>query len=194
MPSNKRRALFSESSGASGEIKKELSLAGGLNVPVFPVRLSPILPGGALRYELSTRQWIDLFPDPEPAMRRLAETIQNVLDGLRAKDNAVARDAETPLATDLEREAVAALAQVAVQKRTRRPRAPIVAPDSEDFEAIRALLARHIGPIAKVLVQKASTQAKTPEAFCEELAARVSVPSERAAFVESVRARLAARK
>ena len=62
--------LFSESSSASGEIKKELSLAGG--APVFPLRLSPVLPSGALRYELATRQWIDMFPDPEQALRARA--------------------------------------------------------------------------------------------------------------------------
>src|SRR3954468_14708881 len=60
--------LFSEASRDSGEIKKELSLAGGLNVPVFPLRLSAIVPSGALRYELATRQWIDMFPDRELAL------------------------------------------------------------------------------------------------------------------------------
>src|SRR5215813_6743818 len=42
--------LFSENSNASGEIKKELALSGASNVPVFPLRLSPIQPSGALRY------------------------------------------------------------------------------------------------------------------------------------------------
>ena len=186
--------LFSESSSASGEIKKELSLAGGLNIPVFPVRLSPIQPGGALRYELSTRQWIDLFPDAETAMHRLAETIHSVLEKSRAQSDTAAQGAGVPPTTNTADVAAALAASPSAQKRTRRPRAPIVAPDSEEFEAIRALLARHIGPIAKVLVQKAATEAKTPEAFCEQLAARVSSPSERAAFVQTVRARLASKK
>jgi hypothetical protein len=69
--------------------------------------------------------------------------------------------------------------------------APIVAPDSPEFEAIRALLARHIGPIAKVFVQKAATEARTPDDFCERLAAHVSTPSDRAAFLQAARARLA---
>src|SRR5579872_6022302 len=55
--------LFSEWSSKSGEIRKELSIGGSINVPVFPVRLSQIAPAGALRYELATRQWIDLFPN-----------------------------------------------------------------------------------------------------------------------------------
>jgi hypothetical protein len=61
-------------------IKKELSLAGTFKTPVFPLRLSPITPSGALRYELATRQWIDIFPDREPALRRLVETIREVLN------------------------------------------------------------------------------------------------------------------
>ncbi len=55
--------LFSESSNLSGEIRKELSIGGSINVPVFPLRLSPVAPTGALRYELATRQYIDIFPE-----------------------------------------------------------------------------------------------------------------------------------
>jgi eukaryotic-like serine/threonine-protein kinase len=70
-------------------------------------------------------------------------------------------------------------------------RAPVVAPGSQEFEAIRALLARHIGPIAKIIVQKATTEAHTPDDFCERLAAHVSSPSDRAAFLREARSRLA---
>jgi TIR domain len=41
--------LFSESSNLSGEIRKELSIGGSINVPVFPLRLSPVAPSTALR-------------------------------------------------------------------------------------------------------------------------------------------------
>ncbi len=71
--------LFSEHSSQSAEIKKELSIGGSMSAPVFPLRLSPITPTGALRYELATRQWIDIFPDRERALRKLIETIQEVL-------------------------------------------------------------------------------------------------------------------
>ncbi len=39
---------------------------------------------------------------------------------------------------------------------------------------MRALLARHIGPIAKIFVQKAATEARSLDEFCERLAAHVS--------------------
>jgi hypothetical protein len=72
-------------------------------------------------------------------------------------------------------------------------RGPVVAAGSQEFEAIRALLARHIGPIAKVIVQKAAAEARTPEDLCERLAAHVSAPSDRAAFLRTARAQFAAK-
>jgi TIR domain len=169
--------LFSESSAPSGEVTKELSIAGSLKLPVFPLRLSPITPTGALRYELATRQWVDFFPDQERALTRLADTIERVLAGTT---KAEAGGANTH--ARVERAPVAA-AQPA-------SRAPIVAAGSEEFEAIRLLLARHIGPIAKVLVQKAAAEASSPGDFGERLAAHLKVPGERAAFVQAVQARL----
>jgi hypothetical protein len=175
--------LFSESSSQSGEIRKELSIGGSINIPVFPLRLSPIIPAGALRYELATRQWIDIFPDQEQALGKLAETIQMVLDGPRAAQADVA--GASPIARA---GADSAPAQVARPPATK---APIVAPGSEEFVAIRALLARHIGPIAKVLVQKAATESSSLDDFCERLAAHVTAPAERAAFLRAAQARLA---
>jgi len=202
--------LFSTSSGASPETKKELSVAGSLNTPVFPLRLSPIAPIGALRYELATRQWLDIFPDREQAFRRLVETIREVLDEAGRPEGA--RAEATPMAAvPMAAAPMAAVPMAAAPsvapgapappaptppaptppKRRSRARAPIIAPGSQEFEAIRILLARHIGPIAKVYVQKAAIEARTPDDLCEQLAARVSAPSDRAAFLRAARARLA---
>jgi hypothetical protein len=185
--------LFSNSSGESGEIKKELSLAGTFSIPVFPLRLSPITPSGALRYELATRQWIDIFPDREKALRRLAETIRNVLDSRAPgkRGGVGAGPAADVSPTMVESAPAPAAASSSMRRRPRTARAPIVAPGSQEFEALRALLARHIGPIAKVLVQKAATEARAPDDLCERLAAYVGNPSDRAAFLQAARARLA---
>lgn len=174
--------LFSENSSQSGETKKELSLAAAANVPVFPLRLAPILPTGALRYELATRQWIDFFNDPQQALARLARTIRRALDG----------SAGTTLEPPALLDSPAAPAPPAPAKKRSRKRAPIVAADSAEFEAVRALLARHIGPIAKVFVQKASSEAENLDAFCERLATHVPSPADRATFLQAVRSRLAA--
>jgi hypothetical protein len=180
--------LFSKSSGASGEILKELSLAGSVKAPVFPLRLAPIAPTGALRYELATRQWIDIFPDQDKALRKLAETIHKSLAA-----PATGEDEASPTAAlaTIPSSADAPEAPPPAKKRAKAARGPIVAAGSEEFEAIRALLARHIGPIAKVIVEKAAAEARTTDDLCERLAARVTAPTDRAAFLRAARARLA---
>jgi hypothetical protein len=176
--------LFSESSSKSGEIKKELSIGSSINVPVFPVRLSPIAPSGALRYELATRQWIDIFPDRRHALGRLAETIKKAISASAIEAGA------TPVTVPLVIDAASRPAKSPAKKRAAATRAPIVAPGTQEFEAIRALLARHTGPIAKVLVEKAATEACTPNEFCERLATYVAASSDRTSFLQAVRARL----
>jgi hypothetical protein len=187
--------LFSEFSRESGEIKKELSIGASVKVPVFTLRLSPIIPSGALRYELATRQWIDFFPDREAALGRLIEAIRRPLDrGRGAPTAAEAGRLADHVAVGAAMESGSEPTKPAPPpRRARSAREPIVAPGSSEFEAIRTLLARHIGPIAKVLVQKAATQARTPDDFCERLAAHVSAPSDRATFMREARAKLAAK-
>ncbi len=194
--------LFSEASSRSGEIKKELSMGSSMNVPVFPVRLSPIAPSGALRYELSIRQWVDLFPNRQHALGKLAQTIQRVIDSPPAADGDEADERPTSANAPIANSAPASRAPgkkhapaAAPPPETPAPvpHAPIVASGTQEFEAIRTLLARHIGPIAKVLVQKAATEATTPDEFCERLAAHVTTASERPSFVKAVLARIPAK-
>lgn len=179
--------LFSENSNKSLEIKKELSLGGSISVPVFPLRLSPIAPSGALRYELAVRQWIDIFPDRQQALAKLARTIKDAIDDA-AEDESDALFSPAP-----EVRIDAAANRPAVKKAAVGPRSPIVASNSVEFEAIRALLARHIGPIAKLLVEKAANEARTPDEFCEQLATRVPAAADRTPFVQAVRKQLSAK-
>jgi hypothetical protein len=178
--------LFSEHSNRSQEIRKELSIGGSINVPVFPLRLSPIAASGALRYELAIRQWIDIFPHRQHALAKLAQTIKDAIDASEANEPQV----------PLNRPLAATAGSSATPKRppskkpAPAPRAPIIASGSPQFEAIRALLARHIGPIAKVFVERAANEASTPSEFCEQLANRVSAPADRAAFVRAVQEQL----
>ena len=53
--------VFSKAANNSDEIKKELSLVSRFNVPLMALRLEDVEPSDAFAYELSTRQWIDLF-------------------------------------------------------------------------------------------------------------------------------------
>jgi hypothetical protein len=69
--------VFSAHANRSNEIKKELALADQSGVPVIPVRLEDIQPEGTLAYQLSTRQWINLFENWELSIRDLAQQLAN---------------------------------------------------------------------------------------------------------------------
>jgi formylglycine-generating enzyme required for sulfatase activity len=67
--------VFSSNANNSQEIKKELALASQHRVAVIPVRVEDITPSQAFRYELATRQWIDMFVDWDQALKKLTDKI-----------------------------------------------------------------------------------------------------------------------
>jgi hypothetical protein len=170
--------LFSENSSRSNEIKKELSLAASDTKVVVPLRLTTVMPSGALRYELATRQWIDAFPDRARSFEKLLATLTAELQQAGAANRETVASVPSPAPASPAPNTIASAAPVRV--------------GSEEYEAVRALLARHVGPIAKVLMQKAAGETRSADAFCERLAGYVQAPAERAAFLQAARARLAA--
>jgi hypothetical protein len=70
--------VFSRNANDSAEIKKELALASEYRIIVIPVRAEEIVPTGAFKYELATRQWVDLFENWEQAIERLCEQINRI--------------------------------------------------------------------------------------------------------------------
>jgi hypothetical protein len=56
----------------------------------------------------------------------------------------------------------------------------------EDLERLTAALAPSIGPIAKIVVQKASAQAKSYRELCLRVSERLPTPEERARFLAQV--------
>jgi hypothetical protein len=185
--------LFSEASVASGEIRKELSLASSGSKPILPLRLSPVMPTGALRYELATHQWIDIFPDRQRALGTLARTVRQVsvaptgVGGSRVGTQTEGAAAPDPASGD------PSAGIPAVGAGARPPGTPIIATGGAEFEAIRELLARHVGPIAKIYLQQAAAEARTMEDFCERLAAQIGAPGGRTEFLKAVRTHLARR-
>ena len=61
-----------------------------------------------------------------------------------------------------------------------------ISPEAQ--KAAQAALAFYVGPIARVLVQKAAAQARSPQAFVDALTAHVAKPDEAAAFRRRLRA------
>ena len=67
--------VFSDHANRSDEIKKELSLASRFRVPVIAARIADVDPSDAFVYELSTRQWIDIFTDRTRALDAVARSV-----------------------------------------------------------------------------------------------------------------------
>jgi hypothetical protein len=72
--------IFSDESNRSTEVKKEVALASQSQLFVIPARFENIEPSDGLKYELATRQWIDLFDDWNECCERLAQHVRLVLD------------------------------------------------------------------------------------------------------------------
>ncbi len=71
--------VFSSNTNDSAEVKKELVLASQNRLAVIPLRIEDVVPSEAFAYELSTRQWIDLFHDWETAVSQVGDQIKGVL-------------------------------------------------------------------------------------------------------------------
>jgi hypothetical protein len=68
--------VFSSNADNSDQIKKELVLAGNASKVVIPARVENLVPANpSFRYELASRQWIDLFDNWEAGIARIIGTI-----------------------------------------------------------------------------------------------------------------------
>lgn len=72
--------VFSANANKSPEIKKEIAIASQSNIDVLPVRIENVTPTGAFRLELATRQYVDLFPVWDDAIRRLTDRIAAIVE------------------------------------------------------------------------------------------------------------------
>jgi formylglycine-generating enzyme required for sulfatase activity len=71
--------VFSTNCNNSDEVKKELVLAGEYQLAVLPVRIENVVPSGAFRYQLTIRQYLDLFQDWDANMAKLADQIARLV-------------------------------------------------------------------------------------------------------------------
>jgi hypothetical protein len=67
--------VFTANANESKDVSKEVALANKYGAMIIPCRLEDVAPNDALEYEVTTRQWLDLFGDWEPALDRLAQRI-----------------------------------------------------------------------------------------------------------------------
>jgi hypothetical protein len=75
--------VFSRNANNSEEIKRELALASAKRLFVLPVRIEDAEPTKGFKYQLATRQYIDLFADHEKNMALIVNTLQKHLQSVR---------------------------------------------------------------------------------------------------------------
>jgi hypothetical protein len=72
--------VFSGSSNASPQIKREIERAVNAGIPVVPFRIEDVLPSKTLEYFISTQHWLDaLTPPLEQHLQYLATTMRAML-------------------------------------------------------------------------------------------------------------------
>jgi hypothetical protein len=72
--------LFSEHSNASKQLIKELAVADSLRKLVVPVLITDCEPQGAYLYELASRNWINIHPNPQTRLAALIDQLATELE------------------------------------------------------------------------------------------------------------------
>lgn len=83
--------VFSSEANQSGEIAKELALAS--KKLLIPTRIEDVLPEGAFKYQLTNRQFVDLFEDFDNRLDELSHVVQAALEGRPYRPSATQRNA-----------------------------------------------------------------------------------------------------
>ena len=151
--------VFSSSSNASAQVRREVERAVHKQVSILPFRIENVLPSKSLEYFLSAQHWLDAFPSPrEPHYARLT-------DYLKAQLGQLARPAPDIASTQP------------------APVLPTSAP-LEPAEVVRVerLLAGYIGPIARHLVKTAASRVSSLEELVRQVATELETETDRHEF------------
>jgi hypothetical protein len=154
--------VFSSHCNDSPQVRREVERAVHRQVPVLPFRIEDVLPARSLEYFLSTQHWLDAFPPPRgPYYARLSTHIASLLNattGTRAAFVPKPIPAETS--------------------------APC---DAAALELLEKKLAYHVGPMARLLVKRATVRASNREDLIRLLAAEVDSTAARQQFIDACR-------
>jgi hypothetical protein len=152
--------VFSASSNASPQVRREVERAVHKQVRILPFRVENVLPSQSLEYFLSAAHWLDAFPPPRtPHYARLCEYLRaGVNSGATAK--LLALNVQTDSGIGI---------------------------DSATLQSIERALAQYIGPIARVLIKRAAARAQDVGGLCAQLAREVQSDRDRARFLDSCR-------
>ena len=152
--------VFSASSNASPQVRREVERAVHRQIRILPFRIENVLPSQSLEYFLSAAHWLDAFPPPRPPhYSRLCEYLR----------------------ADVDSGATARLLALNV------PSVNAMRIDAGVLQGVERALARSIGPIARVLTRRAAARAADLGGLCAELALEIKSDRDRAQFLDACR-------
>jgi hypothetical protein len=162
--------VFSASANASVQVHREVERAVHRRLIVLPFRVEKVAPSGSLEYFLSSQQWLDAFPPPmEPHYASLLAYLKTHLAEAGASTSTLASYAAEGKAS------------------------PAWQPSAAVRESLEAELARYIGPVARVLVNRAARRATGVDALILDLGAEIDSETERRQFINAARQSLPGR-
>jgi hypothetical protein len=146
-------------------VRREVERAVNRQVRILPFRIDDVLPSKSLEYFLSSQHWLDAFPPPRDAhYERLCASLETILRG----------PGEPGPAT-----------------RPRGAQAGAAAPPppfgTAQLARIEALLADHVGPVARVLVRRAAVHGASLDELALRLASEIAGEPDRQKFIRACR-------
>lgn len=166
--------VFSASSNTSPQVRREVERAVHKDIRILPFRIEDVLPSRSLEYFLSSQHWLDGFPPPCTAhYESLCAALRQWLTDTPAQPlrPAPAAASAPPPATP-GRLAGAAMASTRVS--------------AEQLREIETRLARVLGPIATVLVERAAVAAPSFAELERQLAAELDSPEDQRRFLQAL--------
>jgi hypothetical protein len=152
--------VFSASSNASPQVRREVERAVHKQVQILPFRIEDVLPSQSLEYFLSAAHWLDAFPPPPTThYTRLCEYLR-AAPNTGATATLLALDAQTESATGI---------------------------DAGALQCVERALAQYIRPIARLLTKRAAARAADVGGLCAELAREMQSDCDRAPFLDPCR-------
>jgi hypothetical protein len=151
--------VFSASSNASPQVRREVERAVHKQVSILPFRIENVLPSKSLEYFLSAQHWLDAFPPPREAH------YARLCDYLKMRLGQPAHPA-----ADLAGQPAAVLQSTA-------------ALESAEVARIERLLAGYIGPIARHLVKAAASRATSLEELAHQVVTELETETDRHEFM-----------
>jgi hypothetical protein len=182
--------VFSERCNSSPQVCREVERAVHRQVPILTLRLEPALPTRSLEYFLSTQHWFDAFPPPR------ASHYHRVLAHIRALLNPHTASAHSSAPESAYQGSLPAPRAGSAATTTGRPTEQLPFRESvkgtfvisaAERDALERHLAYHIGPVARLLVERALRSACGREELTALLAKEIESPTDRQRFVTSCR-------